>query len=492
MPLHLFSYSILGTFIIFTFFLRWISPTPLLWSVLPIVGLMVIIFFKKRKAIGFLIFSGCIGATLSMWNVQRSTYIPSPLFIDWYATEQKVGIEGRIISEPDKRPMQTKYTIEVNKIKTTSGKIIENINGRVLVSDHSGYPEYKYGDEIQITGILEKPGIIEKFNYANYLSREEIYSVIYYANSKIIKTGKPSIKRWLYSVKNRFELQINKIYSEPHASFMAGLLTGSRKGIPDHLMESFNTTGLTHIIAISGYNITIVITIIGSLLFWIPLKLRFFPEVLAIIAFTVFVGASAAVVRAAIMGILGLLALQTGRQSNARLTLLWTIFFMILYNPKMLWYDAGFQLSFLAVIGLVELGPILKKWTEKVPDILSMREAFTMTIAAQLSAVPIIVLLFGRLSLIAPIANLLIAPCIPLAMMLGFLGVVVSFFWFFGGQLIAYLGWGFLQWIILVASYFSQIPLASLEIPYISPMLIVMYYIFLFIWILRSRPSVHT
>ena len=383
-----------------------------------------------------LLFAIVFGIGLAYLNVERATRVPELP----YLFEESTTIEGRISAEPDRRPMQTKYTI-----------------GHVLVSDHSGYPQYKYGDRVRATGKIEQPGIIENFNYANYLSRYGIYAVMYRAHVEKIEDGSLSFFRILYKIKDRFEEQMNKLYAEPHASFMAGLLTGSRKGIPEKLMEDFNATGLTHIIAISGYNITIVITVISGALFWLPLKKRLLPAVVAIVIFTLFVGANAAVVRAAIMGILGLLALQSGRMSNVRLSILWTAFCMILWNPKVLWYDAGFQLSFLAVLGLVELAPLLERWLAKVPEVLGIRDALQMTIAAQISTAPLIVLLFGRVSLISPIANVLVAPFIPLAMLFGFLGTVVSFFWFFGGQLLAYIGWGCLTWIIFIAQYLPHV-----------------------------------
>ena len=384
-----------------------------------------------------LVLTGLVGVFLALVNVQRATKTPD---LD-YQWNEKVSIEGIISDEPDRRPMHTKYTI-----------------GHLLVSDHSGYPQYKYGDTVRISGKIEQPGVIDDFNYANYLGRYGIYAVIYRAQVEKVHDGPPSFFRTLYSIKDRFEAQTNKLYAEPHASFMAGLLTGSRKGIPDHLMQKFNETGLTHIIAISGYNITIVIAVISGLLFWLPLRKRFFPAIAAIIIFTLFVGASAAVVRAAIMGILGLLALQTGKLTHVRLSILWTMFVMVLWNPKYLWYDAGFQLSFLAVIGLAELAPLLTTWFKRIPQALGIREALQMTVAAQISTAPLILLLFGRVSLVSPIANVLVAPVIPFAMLFGFLGTVVSFFWFFGGQLLAYVGWGCLSWIIFVASSLSKLP----------------------------------
>ena len=422
-----------------------------------------------------------LGILIAMIAVARTTHIPSPQTIDHYARGQSVKITGMIMAEPDRRPMQTKYTIAVTEYENSE------VTGNVLVTDRRGWPSYDYGDTVTVYGKLERPEKIEYFSYDNYLSRFNIYAVMYRASiqsqSRSITLKSNPLLKFLYKTKEGFENQINKIYPEPHASFMAGLLTGSRKGIPLHLMEDFNTTGLTHIIAISGYNITIIIVIITGALFWLPLKWRFLPAVLAIIAFTLFVGASAAVVRASIMGILGLIALQLGRLSHVRLTLLWTLFFMLIYNPKYLWYDAGFQLSFLAVIGLMELASFLDKLFTWAPKTLGIREALQMTMAAQVAAVPFIVLLFGRLSLIAPIANMLVAPAIPLAMLCGFLATIISFISFPLGQLLAYFGWGCLEWIMGIARILADIPLSSVETKAISLPMIVGYYGFLVVFL---------
>ncbi len=292
---------------------------------------------------------------------------------------------------------------------------------------------------------------------------------------------------WL---KQHFEARLNRLFPEPHASLAAGLLTGSRRGIPEHLSESFMRSGLTHIVAISGFNITIVITIVLGALFWLPLRWRLLPATLSIIAFTVFVGASASVVRAAIMGILGLFAITAGRRSDVRLAILWTAFFMLLWNPKHLWYDGSFQLSFAAVIGLAELSTLIKPFLSRLPNVLGVREALEATMAAQLSAVPIGCLLFGNLSLISPFANILVAPAIPLAMLLAFLSAVASYAAFPVGQILAYAGWAVLQWIVLVAECCGRIPFASLHFDHASVVLIVSYYIALttiMIWHQKNR-----
>ena len=478
------------SFVTTVFFLQWWQQ-PIYKPYIVLVGINLVVLFlypkKYRTAI-----SCNIGILIALIAVGITTHIQTPDLVDSFANGSKYKITGIISAEPDKRPMQTKYTIDTKTIQTMSGSI-HTVQGRVLVTDKRMWPEFTYGQEVTVFGTLEKPGLIdEKFHYDNYLSRFGIYSVIYRGSiTSKTQEGSSTFFGKLIETKTIFESQINSLYAEPYASFMAGLLTGSRRGIPDEVMQSFNTTGLTHIIAISGYNITIIISIISGLLFWLPLKWRCIPAVTAIIVFTLFVGSSAAVVRASIMGILGLIALQLGRQSHARISVLWTMHFMLLSNPKLLWYDAGFQLSFLAVIGLMECATILDRWCSKLPQVLGIREGFQMTMAAQLSAVPIIVLIFGRLSIIAPIANIIVAPAIPLAMLFGFLGTICSFVFYFPGQLLAYIGWICLEWIIVWAKLLSKIPYSSIDIPNVHISIIILYYILLTTWIYKTNTTTH-
>jgi len=465
------AYAFLGSFLASTFCLQWWQRTeykPLLYACIAVAGACIVLAIAARKirthaALGAAAILGCTIAFLAVGHSTRATATDD---IESYAAENVVSIAGFVADEPDRRPMQTKYTVETEELITASGARIP-VHGRVLATDHGQWPEFAYGDAVVIRGILGQPGTFEEFRYDRYLSLQDIYAVMPRAGiapAEGRNRGNP-ILRFLFAVKEQFEAQVNRLYPEPHASFMAGILTGSRRGIPDELLEDFNTVGLTHIVAISGYNITIVTAVVSGMLFWLPLKVRFLPAVAAIAGFALFVGASAAVVRAAVMGVLGLLALQLGRQYHVRLAVLWTAFLMLCWNPKSLWYDAGFQLSFLAVIGLTELSPLLQGWCARLPKTLGIREAMQMTCAAQLATLPLTAVLFGRVSLIAPAANLLAAPFVPLAMLFGFAGTLVSFVAFFPGQLIAYVGWGCLEWIVRSTELLARVPYASLNVP---------------------------
>jgi competence protein ComEC len=466
------------------FFLQWWQQPayPLIvWLVLGLlgfVGFFLGLFLKSK--VGTLMIASVMGIALACMAVAHTTHSVSTGAIDFYAHGKSVTITGTISDAPDDRQTFINYTVDTTHIRTSKTGSLLPIHGKVLVTDREHWPRYAYGDTVIITGILDHPKKTDTFAYDNYLSRFGIYATMRATAIHLESSdhGNPIIAGLIH-LREQFEAQINRVYPEPHASFLAGLLTGSRRGMPDHLTQAFKKTGLTHIVAISGFNITIIIAIISGCLFFLPLKWRFLPTILAIILFTLFVGASASVVRASIMGILGLLALQTGRMRDARLAILWTACVMLLWNPKMLWYDAGFQLSFLAVIGLLETAPYLERWMQRVPQTLGLREALTLTIAAQMFAVPWVIAQFGLLSLISPVANILVAPLIPPAMLFGFLGTTISFVLFPLGQMIAFLGWGCMALILLITETLASLPFAAVQIPSISIFIICLYYIVL-------------
>jgi competence protein ComEC len=506
MPRSWFTIAFLSSFLAATAFLQWwqLPSYPReVWVVLGVLGGFTLLdlagaVFLRRYPAGFGVFllSLVLGAGLAFLRVAQTTHTPErPCerdtfclpFIEQYALGEEVTIHGAIVDEPDRRPLKTKYTIEVDELSLASKKSFP-VTGRVLVTDYEAWPHHAYGDEVQVVGRLKRPTLIEEFHYDRYLSRYGIYSVIDRATVETLSTGhgQPLLAA-LYRLKARVESMIDRLYPEPHASLLAGLLTGSRRGMPKHLLEDFQATGLTHIIAISGYNITIVVSVLSAFLFFLPLRWRLLPSLLVILGYTLFVGASPSVMRAAIMGALGVLALHLGRQAHTLIAILLAATVMVAWNPKVLWYDPGFQLSFLSVLGLTYLSPFLTRIRWILPDFLGLREAFQMTIAAQLTAVPLVLLLFGQLSLVAPLANVLIALLIPMSMLFGALATVLGFLSFPLGLLIAYPGWGALELIIRVAKTLSEVPFATVPVREIHPLWVLAYYLLLLVLL----PLVH-
>lgn len=404
-----------------------------------------------------------------------------------------VSVRGCITTEVDVRDDKVKYTLDAYFIEVEDER--RPVRGKVLVNALR-YPVYEFGDCLLVSGELQRPEKIEDFDYDKYLARYGIYSVMYQAEiekldenrkGNFIRVVRNMLYGWIFELKGDFGMRLQRILAEPHASFMAGLILGSRKGIPEHLMTDFNTTGLTHIIAISGYNITLVIVIVSAMFGFLSRRKKVIASIIFIIVFVILVGMSAAVVRAAIMGCIGLIAIWFGRQYFVVISLFVAAFFMNLWNPKILVYDVGFQLSFLATCGLVFISPYFEKYFKWLPGFFGIREAVMMTLSAQVLALPIIILNFGRLSLISPFANVFVLPFIPLAMIFGFFAVSVSYLWGFLGQIFGFIGYLILELMILFVKFFAAFKFASLEVSGFSWWMLWIYFYLVLKWVIGKN-----
>ena len=268
---------------------------------------------------------------------------------------------------------------------------------------------------------------------------------------------------------------------------MAGILLGIESGISSDVRDAFNDTSTTHIIAISGFNITILAALVISLT-GRTLGVRKGAIVAAIViaSYTILVGADASVVRAAIMGGLVLFARFLGRVSLALASLGAAALVMTLANPYLLW-DVGFQLSFAATLGLVLYAEPLKdgfinlasRWLEpsrakrlSTP----VGEFILFTFAAQITTLPLTAYHFQRLSLVSFLANPIVLPAQPPLMILGGLATMAGMIWLPLGQLFAWLAWPFPAFTIRVVDLFAAFPSAAIDLGPISfPALIGMY-----------------
>lgn len=402
-----------------------------------------------------------------------------------YHVGREVEWKVLVDAEVDIRRTGQKLTVKVLSDGGLRGKVLLNL---------PKYPQYEYGDVLSVKGLLEEPFETEDFSYKKYLERYEVYTVMKNPTVRWIGSewNNPFYKS-VFLVKEEVQKRINRLFAEPYASFESGLLLGARKGIPDEILEAFNTTGLTHIIAISGYNISLVIILVGAVFSGLSRKKRVVLSVLFIVFFVILVGMSAAVVRAAIMGSIGLAAVYFGRSTRVTLTLLMSALLMNLWNPKILPLDIGFQLSFAATCGIVYVSPKIEKWFTWefkfwrlkfcVPEFCGIREGLQMTIAAQISTLPIILFHFGRLSLVSPLANILVTPFIPLSMASGAVAFLLSLFSEFLGKIAAGITWIFLEIMIRITLLCASIPFASIDVGGFDLILLIGSYVFLWVWL---------
>lgn len=236
----------------------------------------------------------------------------------------------------------------------------------------------------------------------------------------------PGWRAWLARVRASVVDHIKQTYHSPQSDLLAGILLGVQETMTTELRQSFRATGTSHIVALSGFNVTIIITILAAALSaLIGRRVAFWPTTILIICFVVLTGASASVTRAAVMSLVGLVAGHLGRPVAVARIILYAFVGMVLFNPLILLHDLGFQLSFLATLGLIYVSPSVERLVHRWPEAFAIRSNLSSTLAAMLVTEPLLLWLFGRLSIVAPAVNLAVLPLIPFIMAFGAVALVV-------------------------------------------------------------------
>jgi competence protein ComEC len=348
-----------------------------------------------------------------------------------------------LISDGDLRESHVKYWAE-------------DIRGRRLLLRAKKFTNFFRGDCLSVKGDLKPVPYIDNFDYSNYLQRYYVTAILEVYDLTLIHEG-GGMLRYFDQLRIGLEMKLNELFVDPYGDFMAGLLLGRKRGLSSELMEKFNQLGLTHIIAVSGYNVSLMVIAAFSFagFFRMGRRVKVIFAILLVFCFVVLVGASAAVVRAGIMGVIALFAAYFGRVYNFSRALLFVLIAVYFYNPFIVFYDVGFQLSFLSTCGVTYLYPKLESFGKYIPSFFAIRESFLMTIASQLAVLPIVYFQFGGFSWISPFANVLILPLIPFAMLAGFLALLFSLFSSFLSLLFAFLAYLVMDIVLLIVDAFS-------------------------------------
>ncbi|MBI2037135.1 MAG: ComEC/Rec2 family competence protein [Candidatus Liptonbacteria bacterium] len=340
------------------------------------------------------------------------------------------------------------------------------------------YPAYAYGDVLRF-GSESSLSV----RYGRYVLRGDATRTAEGEGSRL--------RSALYAAKRAFVGTLEATLPREKAALLAGLTVGERGEFSDEFKEALRVSGTTHIVALSGYNIAVVALAAGALfLKFLPRRLGFLATLGLIAAFVIATGAEASVVRAGIMGAILLLAKDSGRMYNLRNAIALTAFVMVAADPSVLIFDLGFQLSFLALLGIVFLMPAIASFVARVRGVPAiLKEHFATTAAAQLAVMPLLLASFGSVSLFSLPANVLVLFTVPVTMALGFLtgfaglvsATLAEFFAIPAGVLLSYQ--------IGAIEFFSRLPQAGLTLTP-SWLIVLPYYALLVFWIRRKpKPS---
>jgi competence protein ComEC len=406
----------------------------------------------------------------------------------FYNDKGIVEIQGIVAEEPDVENRYCSLTFSAHEM-TVNGET-KQISGTALVRVPR-YPAYHYGDVLEVNGQLETPYQSEDFDYKTYLAHQGVYSVIYYPSVELLDRGQgiPPLQ-WIYSLRERLAASLARALPEPQGSLAQAILLGLRGNIPYSLSEAFSRTGTAHLLAISGLHMSIIIAIflsLGVLLFgrrrstyiWLTLAFTWLYALLA--------GMHPPIIRAAIMGSLFVIAVHLGRQGSAIIALAFAAAVMVGIQPGLLW-TVSFQLSFLAMAGLVLLFPYFQAWGRRgVGAIFRNREAlvgagsaitdvFAASLAATVAVAPLIAYNFGIISLVGLPATFFALPALPFIIVAGALVAFVGLVAAFAAQILGWLAWLFLSYLVLLVRGFDALPYSSLNVATISPWYILGYY----------------
>ncbi len=398
---------------------------------------------------------------------------------------QKLTFKAKIVADPELRSSRMHVVVQPELVS----------EGRVLLILQEK-KDVRYADVLLVEGKLERPENFDNFHYEEFLAKDEIYAfmrepVLEAQERKAYEHQGEKAMAAIFLLKATFRETLETYLSSSHSSLMIEMLLGDKDVMSKELAQGLNATGLRHIIAISGMHIALLTMYIMPLLIFAGLwrQQAFYVTLLLTIFYVVLTGLQASAMRAGIMAGMFLLGQHISRQYAALRALIFVAAGMLLFNPFLLTRDIGFELSFLAVLGMILLAPLLLSF---MPQKMPTRQLIAITFAAQVFTFPLLIWNFGQISLVTIVSNILVVPVVPLLMGLGFLlmaiGTIIPFFAFLLSFPVALLT-EYIMWVVRVL---STLPFAVMQTENISFVWLIFLYIpaALFYWKFRKRREI--
>lgn len=425
-----------------------------------IAGFFLLIFFVRKKNVYLLMALFLSAVFFGAGRAHISQDVLPEVFVEKLGTS--VTVTGRVVDDPDLREETARLTVLVEE---------QGVETKMLVVAPL-YPKIRYGETVRATGILSNPEAFETgqgrtFAYDAFLAKDGIHALIERASIQKIaeRDGTIDHVRGFFSdSKSAGITALAKALPEPHAGLASGLLLGGKQGLGKELLNDFILAGLVHIVVLSGYNVMIVAEAVFRTFVLIAKRYAAMAAGAVILAFVLVAGAGAASVRAGIMAGVALFGRATGRTYDAFRALLGAGTLMLLWNPLLLVYDPGFQLSFIATLGLIFGTPITERWVAFI-RLKFLREIISATIAAQIAVLPFLLYQNGLFSLVALPANVLVLPLVPLAMACSAIAGLAGFLIPTLAPVAGLPAYALLSIIIGTTELFASLPFAGVTIP---------------------------
>ncbi len=443
----------------------------------------VVYFWSKRKgreshvALALLLLSlGMVVGGMRMQFMKES-----PRFVCESVCQAAVTVE---------RKGDTKDTYQTFDVRVDEETLLVRVRAPL-------YPEYRVGDRLEVSGKIMVPENFvphdgkKSFDYVSYLEINKVGSEVYYPKITVLDSVEPTPKQRLQLFHEKLIALVMAYITEPASYLASGMLLGV-SNFSSELLETFRVTGLSHIVVLSGFNITILIVFILILLRPLPVSVRVVAASLVVVIFVIMVGGGSSLVRASGMAFVSLLALLFGRGYVATQALLVSLIAILLYSPMSLFYDASLHLSFLATSGIVygyeSLERVFSKWLPK-----SASELLAATVAAYVSTLPYILYTFGTFSLYGVISNLLVLPLVPLTMSFTALTILMSFLHPILATLFGVITGVLGDVIIFFARVVERLPMSSTSVSISSNVMVLLYIAIVLLFVfLRTREENET
>ena len=465
--------------------------------------LPLLFFFRRYRKIIIMV-SLCLFSLLGGIIRFQSTV---PAFdenhLNYYNDRGIVEIRGTVNAYPETRDKTTHLRLSAHEIKNGSGW--KAVSGNVLIFAPR-YVSTDYGDMLQVAGELETPLQLCNFDYHRYLANQGIYSTML---NPIIDTLQKndgiSALAWIYRFRERLSAVLATVLPEPQAALAQGIILGIRSNIPQSLKDNLSISGTAHLLAISGVNLSILAGIMLAIGIWLFGRKRSLYAWLAmgtIWLYALLTGMQAPVIRGAIMASMFLAAAILGRQRSATTALTFAAAVMTGITPLILW-DASFQMSFLAMAGLIYITPAIMSAGRKliaksvgeegalVAPVRAISDSFSVTLGAIIAVWPVIAYYFGIFSFAGPLATLLAAPALPAIIVIGVITALAGILAPLAAQVLGWLVWLFVSYLLLIVNGFAALPTSHTEVAFPDVKLLWAYYMILALAIWASSRKTH-